>query len=97
MEGGRREVGGEMRRGGERWEEEQKLEKDREVVFQTTYEYGLCSKLVESRDLEIVRFFFPFFFLLAAVAHYYDPAAFVLTGCHRVLSRRPRVVRKKRS
>ena len=38
MEGGRREVGGEMRRGGERWEEEQKLEKDREVVFQTTYE-----------------------------------------------------------
>ena len=58
MEGGRREVGGEMRRGGERWEEEQKLEKDREVVFQTTYEYGLCSKLVESRDLEIVRFFF---------------------------------------
>ena len=64
MEGGRREVGGEMRRGGERWEEEQKLEKDREVVFQTTYEYGLCSKLLESRDLEIVRFFFPFFFLL---------------------------------
>ena len=67
MEGGRREVGGEMRRGGERWEEEQKLEKDREVVFQTTYEYGLCSKLVESRDLEIVRFFFQvwFCFLLA--------------------------------
>ena len=68
MEGGRREVGGEMRRGGERWEEEQKLEKkDREVVFQTTYEYGLCSKLVESRDLEIVRFFFQvgFVFLLA--------------------------------
>jgi hypothetical protein len=69
VEGGRREVGGEMRRGGERWEEEQKLEKDREVVFQTTYEYGLCSKLVESRDLEIVREnFFPVFFFAAAVA-----------------------------